>query len=79
MKLELTPEALDLSLDEIEAIEDIVDAPASTWGDIKQGRLIKAIVFTVRHRSEPDLTIEDVGAIKLSELEDTLRPTGAGD
>lgn len=75
--MDFTPEALDLTLDEIEAIEEMVDAPASQWSGCRQGRLIKAVVFIARKRTEPDLTIEQVGALHMSELEDALRPTSA--
>ena len=76
--MDLTPESLDLSLDELEEIEDILDAPASRWDECKQGALMKAMVYIVRRRDDPSFTIEDAGRMRMSELDEAMRPTDAG-
>lgn len=75
----VSPATLDFTLDEVEAIEEIVDAPASEWATCKQGKLMKAMVLTVRRRSDPKATMAEVGKLRLSEMEAELNPTVAED
>ena len=72
-----SPETLDFTLDEVEAIEEIVDTPASEWATCKQGKLMKAMVLVVRRRSDPKATLAQVGKLHLSEMEAELNPTAA--
>jgi hypothetical protein len=74
----ISPEDLDLTLDEMETIEDIVDAPAASWAECKQARLFKAMVYVLKRRDDPKYTLEKAGKLKMSELDAALRPTSAG-
>ena len=70
----LTAEGLKLTLDEIEEIEDILDVPASHWEDARQGKMMKAMIWVLRKRSDPKAKMSDVGKLFVSDLEAELAP-----
>jgi hypothetical protein len=70
----ISPEGLKLTLDEIEEIEDILDVPASQWENARQGKMMKAMIFVLRRRSDPTVTMEDVGKLYVTDLEAELAP-----
>jgi len=77
--MELTAEGLNLTLDEIEEVEDILDIPAVDWQDAKQGRLLKSIVWVLRKRNDPKAKLADVGKLGINDLAAELAPFGSGD
>ncbi len=60
----------DLTLDEVEEVETILDAPIDTIFSSGKPRAtaLKAVLLVVRRRTDPDATLADVGSVKLSEL-----------
>lgn len=60
----------DLTLDEVEEVETLLGEPIDaifTSGKPRAAAL-KAVLLVVRRRTDPDLTLADVGSVKLSEL-----------
>jgi hypothetical protein len=71
----------DLTLDEMGEIEEIAGKPYSelTFGSVKE---IKAIVLVLMKRDQPELTIEEIGSIKMVEFvqpEEKLPPLPPGE
>ena len=66
----------DLTLDEIEAFEDITDMPLDEALDkgTRKAKVMKALAFILLRREDPNITLEDVGKMKLSAV-----PFGGGD
>ena len=64
-KIDLTLDIEDLTLDEVEEIEDITGESLDNMAAVKRGRMIKALVFVVLKRDNPDLTLEEVGEMKM--------------
>jgi hypothetical protein len=60
----------DLTLDEVEEVEEFLGASIDSvlTGDRPKGRALKAIVWVAAKRTNPDITLEEVGKLKLSEL-----------
>lgn len=60
----------DLTLDEVEEVEEIIggDIAAAFSEGSPKGKAIKAVVFITLRRDNPDLTLEEVGKMKLSGL-----------
>jgi len=56
-----------LTLDEIEIIEDLIDAPLDSLGKpgAKKARLLKAMAYVIKRRDNPDFTLEDAGRLKI--------------
>jgi hypothetical protein len=75
----VSAEGLNLTLDEIDEVEEIADCPVSEWqSSRRQGRLLKGMVFVLRRRSDPKAKLEDVGKLPVSELESELAPFAQG-
>src|SRR5262245_26343697 len=55
----------DLTLDEVEQIEDLNDG--LPFGELRfnSAKAMKSIAFTMIRRAQPELRIEDVGSVKL--------------
>ena len=68
-KLDFNPD--DLTLDELEEVEDLIGMSIDTAFNVGQpkGRTLKVFAFIVLRRDNPDITMEDVGAMKVAELE----------
>lgn len=71
-----------LTLGELEDVEDLVGKPV---GEIfanmssVSAKSLKALVFVMLRRDRPDITMEDVEAIELSQVDvSALDPTSAG-
>jgi hypothetical protein len=62
----------DLTVDEIEVIEDEFDKPADelTPSDWKRTKMLRCIVYFLLKRDGQDVTLEEVGDIKLAEIGD---------
>jgi hypothetical protein len=73
----LTIDLNDLTIEEIEIIEDIVDAPfdALSKPGAKKGRFLRALAYVSRRRTDPDFTLEDAGRLKVSLAEDSADPS----
>jgi hypothetical protein len=70
----VSPEGLRLTLDEIDEIEEILDCPASQWESARQGKMMKAMIWVLRKRSDPDASMDDVGKLCVTDLEEVLAP-----
>jgi hypothetical protein len=56
-----------LTLDEIDAIEEIIDAPldALSKPGMRKAKLLKAMAYVIKRRDNPDFTIEDAGKLRI--------------
>jgi hypothetical protein len=56
-----------LTLDEIDAIEEIIDAPLDTLSKpgMRKAKLLKAMAYVIKRRDNPDFTIEDAGKLRI--------------
>jgi hypothetical protein len=56
-----------LTLDEIDAIEEIIDAPLDSLNKPgqKRAKLLKAMAYVIKRRENPDFTIEDAGRLRI--------------
>lgn len=54
-----------LTIDEIETIEDIVDAPIDsiTNPNMRKAKFLKAIGFVIKRRTNPEFKLEDAGKL----------------
>lgn len=68
-----------LTIDEIETIEEIIDGPfdEAFKPGAKKGRTLRALAYTVKRRTDPDITLEDVGRLKIQMGEKQVPPTDA--
>ena len=70
-----------LTLDEIELLEDLtgisIDAIGKRIGgeDQPKAKVMKALAFVAARRDDPEITIEDIGKITLTELVADLEVT----
>ncbi len=69
----VAPNILDVNLDEltieeIEILEDILDAPfdKAFAPDAKRGKAMRALAFIAMRRLDPNVTIEDVGKVRIN-------------
>ena len=65
----------DLTLDEAEQLEDAFDASLEEI-DFRRTKVIKQVVFLLLRRDNPELTLAEVGQIKVAALAPT--PNGNG-
>lgn len=67
-----------LTIDEIEIIEDIIDAPLDSLAKpgAKKAKLLKAMAFVVKRRDNPDFTLEDAGRLRVELKNKPKDPTG---
>ena len=70
----ISPEGLRLTLDEIDEIEEILDMPASQWENARQGKMMKAMIWVLRKRSDPNASMEEIGKLYVTDLEAELAP-----
>ena len=61
-------DATDLTLNEVEQIEDLNGGVSLDQLDLGRAKTLKAIVFVLLRRDDPDITLEDAGNVKLSGL-----------
>lgn len=56
-----------LTLDEIEIIEDLIDAPLDSLSKPgqKKARLLKAMAYVIKRRDNPGFTLEDAGRLRI--------------
>lgn len=70
----IDPEGLDFTLDELEEVENLIEAPASQWDSVSQAKMMKAMVYVVRKRTDPKVKLADIGKMRVSELQAELAP-----
>ena len=58
----------DLTLDEVEKIEDLCGGVAFSELNFGSAKAMKAISFTLMSRDHPDVTYEDVGSVKMLDM-----------
>ncbi len=61
-------DATDLTLNEVEQIEDLCGGVSLDNLDLGRAKTLKAIVFVLMRRDEPEITLEEAGQIKLNGL-----------
>jgi hypothetical protein len=68
LSLDFDPE--DLTLDEVTELEEHLGAGIDSMlsGDAPKGRALKAIVWIMLRRTNPEATLEDAGKVRLREL-----------
>lgn len=68
----------DLTVEEIEIIEDYLDLPIDkAFGpDAKRGKLLRAVAFVTKRREDPSYTMEQAGSLKVQMAGDS-DPTNA--
>ncbi len=68
--MDLTVDPDDLTFDELEEFEDLVGTSVDDAFGTGQPRAkaMKALVWIMGRRSNPELTLADVGAMKISEV-----------
>lgn len=59
----------DLTLDEVEQIEDLAGGAFSEI-NFASAKTMKALAFTLMRRNNPDLTMQDVGQVKMLDFID---------
>lgn len=70
-----------LTLDEIELLEDLtgvsIDAIGKRIGgeDQPKAKVMKALAYVAARRDDPEITLEDIGKIKLTDLVADLEVT----
>ena len=68
-KISLTIDIEDLTLDEVEEIEEITGESLDNMAAVRKGRMLKALAFIILRRDRPDITLEEVGAMKMGEID----------
>ena len=61
-------DATDLTLNEVEQIEDLNGGVSLDQLDLGRAKTLKAIVYVLLRRDDPEITLEDAGNVKLSGL-----------
>jgi tRNA(Ser,Leu) C12 N-acetylase TAN1 len=67
-----------LTIDDIETIEDIIDGPIDTLQDprTRKGKILRAIAFVVKRRTNPNFTLEMAGQLRI-QLEESAIPNAS--
>lgn len=57
----------ELTISEIETVEDIIDASIESVAKpgSRKGKFLRALAFVVKRRENPDFTIEQAGELKI--------------
>lgn len=66
--LDFDPE--DLTLDELEELEELLEGSLDGMlaGDAPKGKALKAIVWIMLRRDNPEATLEDAGRLKIRDI-----------
>jgi len=69
----------ELTIDDIETIEEITGHPIDALGDPKmpKGKILRALALIKARRTDPEATAESVGHLKVNLGGDAERPTEA--
>ncbi|MFF7990335.1 hypothetical protein ACFZDG_11155 [Kitasatospora xanthocidica] len=57
-----------LSIEEIETIEEIIDAPMDSLAQpgARKGKMMRAMAVVLKRRTDPNFSIEDAGRLRIS-------------
>lgn len=58
----------DLTLDEVEKIEELAGGAAFSDLNFGSARVMKAISYTLMSRDHPNLTMEEIGSVKMIDM-----------
>lgn len=66
-----------LSIEEIETIEDIIDAPLDSLAkpNVRRGKMLRAMAVVIKRRTDPTYSIEDAGRLRISLKQAKADPT----
>lgn len=69
---ELSADVKNLTLAEIETVEDLIDASIDSVAEkgAKKGKFLRAIAFVVMRRENPETTWEDAGNVRMNTASD---------
>jgi hypothetical protein len=69
-----------LTVEEIEDIEEVIDAPIDSLQDPtkRKGKTLRAIVYVLCRRDDPDFTLEQAGKKRIKFDQSMVPPTGGG-
>ncbi len=75
--MDLSINVNDLTVGEIETIEDLIDASIDSIGDkgARKGKFLRAVALVVLRRDNPEATWEDAGNVRVA-MPDTVRAEG---
>ena len=67
----------DLTIAEVVLIEELTGLPFDAMGDASKpkGKMLQALAYISRRRTNPDFTWEDAGALKIDLANDEADPT----
>ncbi len=68
--MELNLDLDELTIEEVEAIEDILDAPfeSAFAPNAKRGKAMRVLAFITMRRTNPEVTMEEVGKVRITSL-----------
>jgi hypothetical protein len=58
----------ELTLAELEDLEEFLGVPATKFGEASQGKLTRRLVYLMKRRTDPGFTYEQTGALTQSSL-----------
>ncbi|MER5638424.1 hypothetical protein ABT095_15865 [Kitasatospora sp. NPDC002227] len=66
-----------LSIEEIETIEEIIDAPLDSLAQpgARRGPMLRAMAVVIKRRTDPDFSIADAGRLTISLKQGKTDPT----
>ncbi|MFB7675597.1 hypothetical protein ACFC26_29735 [Kitasatospora purpeofusca] len=66
-----------LTIDEIETIEEVIDAPLDSLAKpgARRGRMLRAMAVVIKRRTDPTFSIEDAGRLQISLKKKPADPT----
>ncbi|MFF0144630.1 hypothetical protein ATK36_3189 [Amycolatopsis sulphurea] len=69
----------ELTIAEIETVEDIIDAPIESVAKpgTRKGKFLRALAFVIKRREDPMFTIEQAGDLKIR-VESPVKPDPTG-
>lgn len=59
----------ELTLGELEDLEDFLGVPATKFGEASQGKLTRRLVYLMKRRDDPSFTYEQTANLTQSSLE----------
>lgn len=67
-----------LTVAEIEEVEELADMSIEDLGKPgKRGKMLRALAFVIRKRTQPEFTWEEAGNLRVSFAEEPVPPTDA--
>lgn len=76
----LTIDFDDLTFEELEELEDILDKPFDEFFDGKRSaKVMRGLAFIAKRRQDPEFTWEDAKSLRVRDAKGASDPTAAGD